>query len=107
MLKIVYFCGYCNKPMELVQGKYGLFYRCPNHLYPSEEKGRKSCPCRLTLAAAEIIEKTTCQLKGAGKLDGLCSSGQVINMKKNTFYLQKCNEELYIAKIRRREGEKK
>lgn len=57
-MHVLYICAEDGERMELVQGKFGLFYRCPCYVYPDVAKstGRKPCYGRLSLGAAELIE---------------------------------------------------
>lgn len=102
-MHVIFICAEDGKRMTLAKGKFGLFYRCPEHRYPDEVKktGKKSCPGRLTLGAAEVIEDMVRQLAEAGMLDSFIEKGTVVNMKACDVRLRKYSEAVCGAVISR------
>lgn len=104
LMHMLYICAEDGKRMELVQGKYGLFYRCPGYHQPDETGGLSGKPCygRLALGAAELIEQVAIKLQEKGRLDAFCSNGSVLHLAKCDVQLRKLSNELCEAVIKRK-----
>lgn len=100
---LIFICAEDGKRMHLVKGKFGLFYRCPNHLYPQQEKElkRKSCPGRLTIAAADVIETFVERAEKDGTLERLINEGITVKMKACDVRFRMRSDQICEAVIKR------
>ena len=88
---MLYLCAEDGKRMRLVQGRFGLFYRCPGYF------GKPPCYGRLALGAAELIAQMADRVQEQGELDGA-----VLHLQKCDVRLRKRSDTLCEAVIRRK-----
>lgn len=66
---IIFRCGICGKPFKLVNGKYSLYYRCPNYELIERGAGKKPCMNRMSLKDEDILFEELRKMNDSGKLE--------------------------------------
>lgn len=56
-MEFAYYCGIDGKRMQLSEGKYTLYWRCPKYEEQNRDPGEKSCQNRLSWKEASQIDK--------------------------------------------------
>lgn len=57
MKPLVFYCACCHRKMTLEQGKYSLYWRCPNYDSKNRKQGQKPCMNRINCKDAGRIEQ--------------------------------------------------
>ena len=61
-------CGIDGKMLKLVNGKYSLYYRCPDYEFSERGTGKNVCMNRLSFKDRDIIYSELENLNTAGRL---------------------------------------
>lgn len=64
----IFKCGIDGKQFSLVNGKYSLYYRCPNYEFSERGPGKKVCMNRLSLKDIDILYEELKKMKDENRL---------------------------------------
>lgn len=96
----VLYCGKCGAKLELIPGKYSLYYRCMRYDRKNRAEGEKSCPVKISLTDAELLYTELENLEFDGDLQNGVK-GRVGNVN---YTVRENIPELVRVEVTRRQG---
>lgn len=61
--QVIFYCAHDNAYMGLVQGKYGIYYRCEKYFFQKREPGERVCTNYLSLDGQDHLYEELSRLE--------------------------------------------